>query len=72
VHHLSVDDDFAREELIGGEVDFSAVGQPIPVVVPDFLTVEVDLAENQVAPGRSWITSAVIPHWARAGLSGRH
>ena len=50
MHNLSVDDDFAGEELIGREVDFCAVGQPVPIVVPDFRPVDVDLTENQVAP----------------------
>jgi hypothetical protein len=47
VHHLSVDGGFAGEKLVGCQVDFNAVGQPIPVVVPDFCPGDVDLTENQ-------------------------
>jgi len=50
VLHLAIDDCLAREELIGGEIDLAAVGQPVPIMIPDLQPVGVHLAQDQVTP----------------------
>jgi hypothetical protein len=46
--HLTAGHDLARVELVGGEVDVPAIGQPIPVMVADLGLIDEDLAEDQV------------------------
>jgi hypothetical protein len=47
--HLTAGNDFAQVELVSGEVDVAAIGQPIPVMVADLGLINEDLAEDQVA-----------------------
>lgn len=45
----TADNGFPRAELAGGEVDVTAAGQPIPVVVADLDLADEDLADDQFA-----------------------
>ncbi len=46
--YATTDNDLAGLKLIGREVHFCAVRQPIPIVVPDLGSTDMDLAKDQV------------------------
>lgn len=46
---VAVDDDLMREELIAGEVHFSAIWQSIPIVVANLTVINVHFADDQLA-----------------------
>src|SRR5262245_40168760 len=45
---LPADNGFLRMELVGGQVDHGAVGQPVPVMMPGLLLSYIDFAEDEV------------------------
>ena len=63
-------DVLVRAELLEGDVDLLAVGEPVPPVEVGALATDEDLALTSEPPKKSCRTSAVVAHWPRAGLSG--